>query len=158
MGEEKPKTGCECPLAGLCNRHGVEKTPHLHKLCQNHVGYFNMWEECRGPRQNKNNCDKSPETKSEIPLVDTSPKITPVVVEDVKMPSLIQQGKNLLKATKTHIANGMKHVTLEEQNRRLSICNACPLFDKSLMKCKKCGCNLNVKTKWESSTCPIGQW
>jgi hypothetical protein len=49
----KKKTPCECPLAGLCNRHGMNKTPHYHKLCQNHQGYFEQWENCKGPGQDQ---------------------------------------------------------------------------------------------------------
>jgi len=59
--EEDKKTLCECPLAGYCERHGVTKSKHLHKLCQNHIGYFNMWEQCVGPRQDPNNCEKKPQ-------------------------------------------------------------------------------------------------
>lgn len=29
-----PNPLCECPVAGFCQRHQIEKTPHLHKLCQ----------------------------------------------------------------------------------------------------------------------------
>ena len=42
-------TKCECPMAGYCNRHKVEKSNHLHKLCQTHSGYFKLREECKGP-------------------------------------------------------------------------------------------------------------
>lgn len=42
---------CECPLAGFCNRHGVNKTEAMHKLCQTKDEFFQAWEECRGPRQ-----------------------------------------------------------------------------------------------------------
>lgn len=55
MSDEK-KTGCECPLAGFCNRHQMNKTEHYHKLCQGHPGYFKMWEECRGPGQEFTDC------------------------------------------------------------------------------------------------------
>ena len=51
-------TQCECPIAGFCKRHGVHKSAHLHKLCQNHLKYFNLWEKCRGPNQNPNDCQK----------------------------------------------------------------------------------------------------
>ena len=64
---EDKKTGCECPLAGYCNRHGIKKNHHYHKLCQNHTGYFNMWEECRGPGQNFIDCDqKQVKTEEEV--------------------------------------------------------------------------------------------
>jgi hypothetical protein len=44
-------TGCECPLAGHCKRHGINKPPHWVKLCQSKPHYFDAWEEGRGPGQ-----------------------------------------------------------------------------------------------------------
>lgn len=49
------KTNCECPLAGFCKRHGVEKSRTMHELCQTREDFFNAWEECRGPKQ-KEDC------------------------------------------------------------------------------------------------------
>ena len=42
---------CVCQSSGFCERHQVNKNDHLHKLCQNHKGYFDKWEEGRGPLQ-----------------------------------------------------------------------------------------------------------
>jgi hypothetical protein len=41
-------TGCDCPLAGYCERHGVNKTPHLLHLCRTNDRYYDSWEEGRG--------------------------------------------------------------------------------------------------------------
>lgn len=41
-------TGCNCPLSGYCERHKVDKTPHLFKLCRTNDRYFDAWEEGRG--------------------------------------------------------------------------------------------------------------
>jgi hypothetical protein len=41
---------------------------------------------------------------------------------------------------------------------RLSICSQCPEFIKITSQCKKCGCIMNLKTKLENSTCPLGKW
>ena len=47
---------CQCQFAQgetmiHCERHGVMKTRHLHKLCQKSPEYFNAWEAGRGPNQ-----------------------------------------------------------------------------------------------------------
>ena len=64
---ENKNTECECPLAGFCNRHGIKKNNHYHKLCQNHPGYFQMWEECRGPGQQQIDChNKEQKTEEEV--------------------------------------------------------------------------------------------
>ena len=45
--------GCECAMAGWCERHRIVKSPHLLKLCQTNDSYFRAWEEGRGPRQDR---------------------------------------------------------------------------------------------------------
>ena len=154
MTQDK-KTSCECPMAGYCSRHGVTKSAHLHKLCQNHIGYFNMWEECRGPKQNPNDCSKHAETS-------TSNFVPEVLVaepaEEVKLPSTMEMAKNFVKSAAKHVQSGMKNVTEEKQAERLKICSECPFIVENGSRCGKCGCFLQVKTKWESSTCPIGKW
>jgi len=51
MMSEGPK--CECPLAGFCKRHGVEKTPLLHRKCQTDPVFWEAWEKGKGPLQLK---------------------------------------------------------------------------------------------------------
>ena len=41
---------------------------------------------------------------------------------------------------------------------RLAICNTCSFFDKRLVKCKKCGCFMRLKTTLREASCPIGNW
>ena len=41
---------------------------------------------------------------------------------------------------------------------RYEICKACPELIQLTKTCKKCGCFMAVKTKMETSTCPIGKW
>ena len=145
---------CECPMAGFCKRHGIIKSSHLHKLCQNHKGYFQMWEECRGPNQNPNDCTKySTESKTNF-----NP---PSVVSDQKeekLPSTMQMAKNFIGSAAKHVKNGLKNVDTDKQKERLAICAECPHIVENGSRCGKCGCFLQVKTKWESSSCPIGKW
>jgi hypothetical protein len=42
---------CECPLAGWCERHQINKSNNWHRLCQTHQGYRQAWDEGRGPGQ-----------------------------------------------------------------------------------------------------------
>lgn len=41
---------------------------------------------------------------------------------------------------------------------RLAICNECPALNKRIMKCKKCGCYMKLKSTLEQAKCPIGKW
>lgn len=44
----------------------------------------------------------------------------------------------------------------EVKEARLEICKTCA-YNK-LGVCKKCGCILQLKTKWKYSHCPIHKW
>lgn len=159
MTEEKPKTGCICKNAGFCNRHNITKTPHMHKLCQNHTGYFEAWENCKGPGQQNVNCDSIKETTKETEVVtgELNAKCEGCSTEP-KYPSLTQQAKNFTKASYEHVMGGMKIASKEKQQQRMSICHACPLYDAVQNRCKDCGCPLAKKTSWETSKCPKGYW
>jgi hypothetical protein len=41
---------------------------------------------------------------------------------------------------------------------RLSICGKCPWLDKRLVKCRKCGCFMKLKSTLKQASCPIGKW
>lgn len=42
---------CECPVAGYCDRHKINKSRRLHDLCQSGGRYWDAWEADRGPCQ-----------------------------------------------------------------------------------------------------------
>ena len=162
MEQNHKSTPCECPMAGYCERHGVNKSAHLHKLCQNHIGYFVMWEDCQGPNQNPHNCQKqsskSNETNFQAPAQNMLE--SPVEQENKpqqKLPSTVEMARNFLGAATDHVKNGLKNVDEEEQRQRLAICEVCPHLVEG-GRCGKCGCFLQTKTKWASSSCPIGIW
>lgn len=148
-------TQCECPMAGFCKRHGVHKSAHLHKLCQNHPKYFNLWEKCRGPNQNPNDCQKASD------IIDEGFKPETIVAEptkEQKLPSTMQMAKNFVQSAAKHVKNGMQNSNEEEYKKRLAICAECPYVVENGSRCGKCGCFLQTKAKWASSSCPIGKW
>lgn len=44
---------CTCPLAGYCERHGLEKNEHWHHLCQTKESYRAAWDAGYGPGQGR---------------------------------------------------------------------------------------------------------
>lgn len=46
----------------------------------------------------------------------------------------------------------------EVSNTRYEICLQCPELTKISKQCKKCGCFMAAKTKYEAAKCPIGKW
>jgi len=51
-----------------------------------------------------------------------------------------------------------KKVEEDLAEHRMSICRACPEFFKASGQCKKCGCFMTAKTKFEAAKCPLGKW
>jgi hypothetical protein len=51
-------TACDCPLSGYCERHKVNKTPHLLKLCRTDERYYRAWEEGRGIGQRASKAER----------------------------------------------------------------------------------------------------
>lgn len=170
---EEKKTPCDCPLAGFCNRHGIVKTDHYHKLCQNHIGYFRQWEKCSGPGQMFTDCTETKSPKE----VEVSRETAAPTPEETKgcpycgngrcngacrnkqaLPSKIQMAKNLSKATVEHAKTGFAHATTAEQQARLDICKGCEYYIPEKDSCGKCGCRLKAKSAWKSSKCPENKW
>lgn len=56
-----------------------------------------------------------------------------------------------------YLNNKIEYSDNVKANERLEICNKCP-YKSSLGVCKKCGCLLSAKVKYEKSHCPIGKW
>lgn len=73
-------------------------------------------------------------------------------------PSIVDKAKHLLKATARHVADGMREVSKDQLDVRLSICNECPLRDGQICTHPECGCSLVRKALWHSEDCPEGKW
>lgn len=46
----------------------------------------------------------------------------------------------------------------ELYSKRMNICLQCPELINLTKQCKKCGCFMELKTKLEEATCPLGKW
>ena len=42
--------------------------------------------------------------------------------------------------------------------KRLDQCLSCEHLIQMTKQCKKCGCFMQLKTKLEKATCPLGKW
>ena len=72
-------------------------------------------------------------------------------------PSLGQQAKNLAQ-TAGQIARNPKVASDEMYESRMKICRACAFFDHEQVRCRKCGCKLKGKARFEAARCPIQKW
>lgn len=85
--------------------------------------------------------------------------VLPDFVEDpfycCRFPSLPKQISNLTESAIEHINNDFKtDKNLKES--RMKVCNSCEFNIHG--SCNQCGCNLETKTLWEISKCPLGRW
>jgi hypothetical protein len=157
---EEKKTPCECPLAGLCNRHNMNKTPHYHKLCQNHQGYFNQWEDCKGPGQDRVDClqhknKNKPQTEEDPKAEEVAPERPK---EELQLPSMAKQAKNFAGSLFKHALTGFGKTDEATYEKRLDECANCEFYMANIGRCSKCGCFCATKASWKSSKCPIGKW
>ena len=55
-----------------------------------------------------------------------------------------------------YIKKGAPNVTLDQYEERIKICSKCPHKKEGthFSTCGVCGCNLEIKAKWATSTCP----
>tara|TARA_R110002012_G_scaffold8255_3_gene38086 strand:+ start:12025 stop:12525 length:501 start_codon:yes stop_codon:yes gene_type:complete len=74
--------------------------------------------------------------------------------ENKKMPSIFTMAKNFAKDLGTYIKEGAPNVTHAQYTERLKACNTCPKLDKEKMRCTLCGCLVEHKAKWKTTTCP----
>ena len=66
--------------------------------------------------------------------------------------------KNFAVDLAKYVADGAPNVSESNYKKRLQTCKSCPHLIKSSMRCGKCGCLLEHKAKWKTTTCPINKW
>ena len=71
-----------------------------------------------------------------------------------ELPSFFQMAKNFAADLSKYVAQGAPNVTQPNYIRRLAACEACPHLIKDRMRCGKCGCLVEHKAKWKTTTCP----
>jgi ribosomal protein L32 len=51
-----------------------------------------------------------------------------------------------------------KRASDELAESRIAVCKTCPEFFSPTSQCKKCGCIMPVKVKFEAAKCPLDKW
>ena len=76
----------------------------------------------------------------------------------VKPPSFLQMAKTFTTELATYIKNGAPNVSAEEYEARLDTCKSCEYLIEKTMRCGACGCLLEHKAKWKTTSCPKDKW
>ena len=74
--------------------------------------------------------------------------------EEPKPPSMWQMAKNFSSSLAEYLKAGAPNVTTDQYLERLDACNNCPKLMREKMRCGLCGCLLEHKAKWKTTTCP----
>ena len=79
-----------------------------------------------------------------------------------KYPTFFEQIKNLSAlaggVSKDLLQNQEVFVPEEKQTERLNICATCEHYESNDKRCKLCGCFMEAKVKFVSSSCPVLKW
>jgi hypothetical protein len=74
--------------------------------------------------------------------------------KEPKPPSIFTMAKNFAGELATYIKEGAPNVSNKVYTERLETCMECPHLIKKHMRCGLCGCLLEHKAKWKTTTCP----
>ena len=73
-------------------------------------------------------------------------------------PSVFKMLTNFTKEVGTYLVNGAPNVTLDDYKDRLETCLECPSLKRDAMRCLTCGCKVENKAKWKTTSCPESKW
>ena len=151
---------CECPVAGYCKRHQMDKNETFHALCHGDRGqagwkYFVAWESGKMGAVSPHDANLNPPPFEGVPG-------EPILGcsgcggSSVSPPSLAQRGLNAAEAALRFVSDGMQTASKNEQSERAAICGICPLNENGI--CNGCGCIISLKIRARLEQCPAGKW
>lgn len=71
-------------------------------------------------------------------------------------PGLWRKLAHFARALARHARRGFRRST--EAEKRLAICEACPLYHNGACLHRACGCKMKRKVAWEQEHCPLLKW
>jgi hypothetical protein len=89
----------------------------------------------------------------DTPNVPTKEKIVPA-----KPPNVFKMMKSFGKDMGKYLVAGAPNCSTEDYKDRLLTCDTCPHLMRNAMRCGKCGCLVEHKAKWRTTSCPENKW
>lgn len=98
-----------------------------------------------------------------IPMLEPTPPVISLPHEvDKKLPSYKEMAFGVTESLKTSLMQlargGAVFSDKETTEKRMNECLNCEFLIPAQSRCSKCGCFMNMKTRLQTSTCPIGKW
>ena len=106
-------------------------------------------------------------TRTQRPVEKKEPEVPKVVqpTPPPKQPATPPKPPNVFKMMKSfgrdlskYVLAGAPNCSKEDYKERLLTCDACPHLIRHMMRCGKCGCLVEHKANWRTTTCPEGKW
>lgn len=95
-----------------------------------------------------------------IPIIEKGRIFVPD--RKIAYPSRLTMGANFAKESVRYLTAGRPNRTEKEQALCRAICERpCDYYvagSKLGPRCSKCGCCINLKTRWATAHCPLGKW
>ena len=97
------------------------------------------------------------------PIIDPTPPVIQLPIEVNKtLPSYKEMAFGLTESVKTTLMQiakgGQAFAEKHTVDMRMGECLKCDFLIPAQSRCSKCGCFMNVKTRLQTSKCPIGKW
>jgi hypothetical protein len=73
---------------------------------------------------------------------------------DAEMPNTWDMVKSFTKDLAKYISEGAPNVSAKDYAQRVGACEACEHFNKEKARCKLCGCLVEYKARWKTTSCP----
>ena len=152
---------CECPVAGYCRRHQMDKNETFHALCHGDRGqagwkYFVAWESGKMGAVSPHDANLNPPPFEGDAATAGGMAACNGCGGSVSMPSVFDRIKSAAGAAVGFLADGMQVASDNEREARQSICKTCPLNEAG--SCVGCGCVIELKTQARLEQCPAGRW
>lgn len=151
-------SSCQCELSGFCSVRNVAVKPTLQSICRTDKARVDAFLASDGKPPEI--VSHSPNRKTGRAVKTSCRKPCTTCKQKSALARAVDRVKNLKTAAVNFLADGMHVATDEQQKKRSAICASCPLNNAGWCDDTKggCGCNLALKVKPRSSSCPLGKW
>ncbi len=113
-----------------------------------------------GPKRSCHPCKKCQEESKETPTKDTLTESMKLILSKngkIELPTITEQATSFVKSVTKWAFTGFQNVPLDEQKRRLDICNKCEMLIEG-SRCGLCNCFVQIKGKFSGERCPLNKW
>ena len=145
---------CQCELSGFCSVRNIAMKRTHQMICKENKPRVDamLSGEKWAPKEPKRKPGKAVKTSRKKPCT--------ICKQKSALSRAVDRVVNLKNAAVNFLADGMHVATEEQQMNRSAICSKCPLNNNGWCDDTKggCGCNLSLKVKPRSSSCPLGKW